>query len=473
MQWVEEIEKSEDVLWLYGSAGAGKSAIGQTIAEMCAKKSLLIASFFFSRAAQSRNNGKRLLASIAYQLALSIPPTRSYIESAVQNDPAIFDRSFDTQIETLIIQPLEKGYAFVNPADAKQWPRLVIIDGLDECRDPSIQCSIIKVLSDALGRITVPILLFIASRPEPHIRRAFNLLNRSHPSRHIVLNDSYKPDADIKTFLLSRFHEIKENHQFSTNIPKCWPSEGVIDRLVRKSSGQFIYASTVMKYLELPKRRPMKQLDVIMGLISVDGDMPYQELDALYSYIFSCVEDLAITLRILGFLFFRHALVNRTFTSRFVAPLVGLDEEDVYLHLSELHSILLIPPLYNSSGIQPTHATLQDFLVDKQRSVKYYLDEEAFHTDVAQQSVRQINMLTTNPRLVDLFDHRQTYLLCGFIRHCIRASTDSTDLKTELMQVSDLCGFFRTLPFSYDLPDLFAWLYKVCHFTDVLGKNSS
>ena len=48
----------------------------------------------------------------------------------------------------------------------------------------------------------------------------------------------------------------------------------------------------------------MKQLDVIIGLISVDGDMPYKELDVLYSYIFSCVEDLAISLKILGFLLF-------------------------------------------------------------------------------------------------------------------------------------------------------------------------
>ena len=30
---MEAIEESEDILWLYGSAGAGKIAIAQTIAE--------------------------------------------------------------------------------------------------------------------------------------------------------------------------------------------------------------------------------------------------------------------------------------------------------------------------------------------------------------------------------------------------------------------------------------------------------
>lgn len=46
MQWIEDKVELERVLWLYGSAGAGKSAIGQSIAETCAKLGLLFASFF-------------------------------------------------------------------------------------------------------------------------------------------------------------------------------------------------------------------------------------------------------------------------------------------------------------------------------------------------------------------------------------------------------------------------------------------
>ena len=66
----------------------------------------------------------------------------------------------------------------------------------------------------------------------------------------------------------------------------------------------------------------------------------------------------------------------------------------------------------------------------------------------------------------------EDYLLFGFFHHCIRASTDSNDLNNELMQVSDLCEFFqaRSFELSYHLPDLFAWLYKVRHFTNILGN---
>jgi hypothetical protein len=153
-----------------------------------------------------------------------------------------------------------------------------------------------------------------------------------------------------------------------------------------------------------------------------------------------------------------------------VALLLGLDEEDVHLHLSELHSILYIPPPPNPSRlkIRPTHASLQDFLVDKLRSGKYHLDEEAFHTDLAQQCVRQISTLSIKQALKGVSVLEQ-YLADSFIHHCTRASTDSADLKHDLMQLCDLRPWFETVmlvPNSYDvmrdLPSLFAWLYKVC-----------
>ncbi|KAF8809782.1 hypothetical protein BYT27DRAFT_6516972 [Phlegmacium glaucopus] len=479
MKWIQIIEESEDVLWLYGPAGAGKSAIVQTIAEMCAKLGLLIASFFFARLSQSRNNEKHLIASIVYQLTISIPATRTYIETAVQSDPAVFHRSLDTQIETLIIRPLENACAVVDPTVMKKWPRLIVIDGLDECHGPLIQSSIIHVLSTALLRIPVPLFLLVASRPEPQIRNAFNILNKHHASRHIVLDNSYEPDADIKVFLLSRFEEIKENHRLAVYIPRSWPSAEIIDRLVRKSSGQFIYASTVMKYLESPNHRPMKRLDVITGLRPVDGDMPYKELDALYSHILSCVDDLASTLKIFGFLFFqRPNWDDNVATPSVVADLLGLDEEDVHLCLSELHSILYIPPPKTSGlSIKVIHASLQDFLVDTLRSGIYYVDEEAFHTDLTQQCLRQVSTLSINtiersPQRLGGSSGTQEYLTKAFIYHCSRASTDSANLKGDLMQISDLrpwCVGISQHDFYNGLPSLFDWLYKVRYVpTDVL-----
>jgi adenylylsulfate kinase-like enzyme len=49
MDWLNDDEKTTFIIWLYGPAGAGKSAILQTIAEMCTRLQILLASFFWSR----------------------------------------------------------------------------------------------------------------------------------------------------------------------------------------------------------------------------------------------------------------------------------------------------------------------------------------------------------------------------------------------------------------------------------------
>ncbi|KAF8815031.1 hypothetical protein BYT27DRAFT_6854458 [Phlegmacium glaucopus] len=56
----------------------------------------------------------------------------------------------------------------------------------------------------------------------------------------------------------------------------------------------------------------------------------------------------------------------------------------------------------------------------------------------------------------------QDYLLNAFIYHCSRASADSTNLKNDLMEVSDLrplCEINQP-NFHNELPSLFDWLYK-------------
>ncbi|KAF8159159.1 hypothetical protein B0H34DRAFT_796458 [Crassisporium funariophilum] len=93
MAWITDEQQEAFILWLFGPAGAGKSAVAQTIAEMCQEAGLLLASFFFSRTIPTRNNDKRLIATIAYQIALAIPTTRPLIEAAIERDPVILSRS--------------------------------------------------------------------------------------------------------------------------------------------------------------------------------------------------------------------------------------------------------------------------------------------------------------------------------------------------------------------------------------------
>ena len=101
-----ETPSSYKVLYLFGSEGTGKSAIAQTIAEYCKTISILGASFFFSRESSERNTDKNLIATLAYQLCVTIPELRLPIAKAVENDLSTFQKDVDTQMERLIINPI-------------------------------------------------------------------------------------------------------------------------------------------------------------------------------------------------------------------------------------------------------------------------------------------------------------------------------------------------------------------------------
>ena len=58
--WIDDPEPRQQIFWLNGPAGAGKSAITQTIAERL-KDTQLAASFFFQRNTSDRGVAGRLL----------------------------------------------------------------------------------------------------------------------------------------------------------------------------------------------------------------------------------------------------------------------------------------------------------------------------------------------------------------------------------------------------------------------------
>ena len=401
MAWINDLEKLCFFMWLYGPAGAGKSAIAQSIAELCYNANLLAASFFFSRTAVGRSDESRLIPTLVYQLCVSMPPIRKYVEDIIQKDPLILSRSLEAQIRSLIIDPLRR--ALLDEKDTiclRSGPKLIIIDGLDECGTSNVQRYILSVLATAMQEIPLPISFLIASRPEQMIRDAFHAEPVCSMTKRLALDDSYRPDDDIKLYLQSKFDEIKKNHPLRNLLPPEWPSDSEIVRLVQKSSGQFIYASTVMKYLDSPYHWPTDRLDIIFGLSNPGIDTPFAELDALYIHIFSTVKNIKRAFEILGFLLLRPHNYMRTETG-LITPAPGLLEDlfflrhgDIYIILSDLHSIMHIPTPdadSTSSMIHIFHASLGDFLLDKSRSATFYIDAGNAHANFTQYFLKHLS----------------------------------------------------------------------------------
>ena len=378
MQWVAKSGSKQDdfMLWLFGPAGTGKSAIAKRIAELAEEKGLLIATFFFSRTSPPRKTEDRLVATLAYQMALSIPHTRSHIEYSIEQDPAIFDKNIHTQLDTLLIKPLSLSKS--NRIFPSQ--KLIIIDGLDECENSQAQVAILDTISRSFHQYSLSIIFLITSRPEKHISIAFNT-NKPLQSIHrrVALDAEYQSNSDIRLFLSERFEHIKHTHPLRASIPVSWPTADSLNRLVHKSSGQFIYAATVIKFVESIRHRPTTRLDIVLGISPAgSGENPFTQLDAVYHGILSSVANITLTLRVLS-VYIIDPPISAYLDASDIEQFLSLGEGDIELALVDLPSIVS----YETGVAATSHASLVDFLLDRRRSTIFHIDMAVRNSDLA------------------------------------------------------------------------------------------
>lgn len=313
LSWIQHCEQDlipKRILWISGPAGTGKTALVGTIADEYYKRGLLAASFFFSASsgAVNRRSKKFLIPTLVYSLLQhqAIIGFKREVLAAIERDPVVFQKHLDQQIDTLILNPLRKVERL---SDRRNWPDVVIIDGLDECQGEgessrdSAQKEILCALSRACADPAFPFCIIVASRPEPGIVHFFTSL----PGliHDIFLDDKYDPDSDIRRFLEATFSDIRRRFKLLLS----WPPEGIIDSLVKEASGQFIYVVTCMKFLETPPGPPQVQLEQLLQWRRLDSLSPFAPLDVLYARILQTSPDPHLAVKWLLFVD-RHSLFH-------------------------------------------------------------------------------------------------------------------------------------------------------------------
>ena len=350
------------IAWLNGAAGAGKTAICQSIAERCILRGILVASFFFFRTDNSRNTLDPVVATLAYQIIQLLPKTKMDILQAIELNPLVFEQTIETQLDLLVVRPL--GYLQVlDPS----WTLCLIVDGVDECNSHDTQTSLIHTMASLLRSKNVPLIVLFASRRENQLLMAFDSRDMTGILNQFPLDDNYKSDTDIQHFLDDSFDEIKQTHPLRKWLAADWPSQDHVQQIVRKSSGQFIYASVVIKFLFSPSDNPSSRLHIIRGLCPTGRLTPFAQLDALYRHIFSQVEDLSTTLEFLAYFILGNP--------RDLEGILHFFEYDwPYLErmFAPLTSVILCDA--ERGALIFHHASLPDFLCDKARSGSYCIN---------------------------------------------------------------------------------------------------
>ena len=361
------------IFWLYGGAGVGKSALAQTLSEKFQQTQKLAATFFFFRSDGLRNDGNTLIPTLVLQLVGTFKGLGPLVEQRIHANPDLFTKRHQSQIQELLVDPL--CCLSVKPMRGPVFrPRLIVIDGLDECQHPEVQCNLLRAIASAIPLIPYPLRFLVTSRPEPHIVRLFNYdhaLQAVTTGRYNLSND---PDADmdIRRFLENEFYEIRRSHCLSRYLPPYWPDRSSVTSLVERSSGHFIYAATVIRYIRSEEHRPDDRLEFVLRLQPPqEGDQPYTQLDALYSLIFQRIgggDRLEKICLVLGILYVssHSGSIERAsyFKCRTIESILGMKAGDVILLLSPILSLVAI----DYDEVRILHKSLFDFLLNPTRS---------------------------------------------------------------------------------------------------------
>ncbi|KXN80599.1 hypothetical protein AN958_09746 [Leucoagaricus sp. SymC.cos] len=327
--WFTDDGRTSNMYWILGSAGVGKSAVAQTLAEEALLQHRLGAAFFFSRP-NHRDDPVAVIPTIAHQLAIRLPQYKQLIVERLLNDPTMVEKDICSQFRLLIAEP----FSVLGANHVSTHPILVIVDGLDECSDKEAQGVLIQLISDcartcsALTWLNDPSILCICDE---------------------LLVDGVEGRDDVYRFLWDGFAEIRR--RYWEMLDSDWPPEDEVVQIARASSGHFAFASTAIDFIGAnPPGNPVLRMQICLNVIDklpICNINPLRALDLLYLEILSTIPShvLPNTMKLLSLHFMLQNVTDLGYPSERTvlidnANVLCLDKATVYAALRDLHSVL-------------------------------------------------------------------------------------------------------------------------------------
>ncbi|KAJ2934069.1 hypothetical protein H1R20_g3021, partial [Candolleomyces eurysporus] len=467
MKFIAEADaQSLRLAWLSGPAGGGKTCILRSLAQECLGHNSLAGSFFFSTES-ARDNADGFIATISHQLCSAILGFQERLLRKIANDPSIFTKSLDIQLQRLVFEPLEE-----REVQEGTGPKVLLVDGLDECRDSKQRIHVIRLLQALSENPVYPFVIIVASRPESDIVATFNQEALASIMTPFRLH-GYDADEDILAYLTHELERIRTALSAGRGIPEGWPKREALELLVKMASGQFIFAATVIKYVENGKGHPQALLAQVLHYLSQRRPSsctnPFAELDALYSMILSVSNPNQPLLRRLlhAVLEIWRLVETNSLLNESEYPGLGPSTLmlDTFFHLeygtthilfSQLGSLVHVPTeaeQWNPNGyIRFHHKSMEDYLKTPERSGHLFRSEADTAADFVIASIQHLQRWShfLQPPIID---KAATF---GALYLCVRFTWDQIptwyDIATSELEVAasekvafDIIGLIRSL----------------------------
>ncbi|KAG8724106.1 hypothetical protein FRC09_000319 [Ceratobasidium sp. 395] len=362
-------DQAQKVYWLNGMAGTGKTTIAYSLCEYLQSVQKLGASFFCSQRLPECRDVNRIVPSISYRLSQFSVPFRHTLASVLQDDEDAHNQPLPKQFDALLAKTL-RTTTDTFPANV-----VIVIDALDECDD---QAGVAKVLTTLLSHAAgLPVKFFVTSRPEPKIvdqmrkkdAQGVRLELRLHELESTVVRQ------DIATYL-------------TTELVSAEISDAEMAILVRRSGVLFIYAATVVRFIEFDDFiRSEQRLKLVLDASATSTNEIDEPLDELYTTILKTAlepKGLTRTEKEAQETLLRHVVCAREPLS--LDAMAGLLQVDNTLQVSAalrpLQSVLSV----SESGVIGTlHESFPNYLLNHARSGRFYCDPGRHHARMAQQ----------------------------------------------------------------------------------------
>ena len=278
-EWLED-ENGKKIAVVYGKPATGKSHYA---AEKCHTDYHVAASFFCEYNKENFSTSKSLIRDLALQLACQIPDYRTALLHQLEsiavpkkkiNQMGLEENVDDGQIHIRedYTEAEEFDYLIVRPLyiciDGDMENQMILIDALDEAGKVE-RNKLLDIIKNHLSRLPRWMKILILTRPEPDITSKLK-------DAHEIKLGTEENKKDIKAYLEGSFK--KESYPNKKEI---------IETIIEKSQGTFLYAELVAKEI-LAKAMDIEKLDKLpTGLESYflnwfSRIYPIEKIDEVY-----------------------------------------------------------------------------------------------------------------------------------------------------------------------------------------------
>jgi len=379
--WIDKTgEDVEQVFWLSGTAGKGKSAIAHTIAIWFDERGGPGACFCFDRTREAERRHEMIFTTMARDMADRDPIMRRTLACAVLDDNELrHTKDVTRQWKKLILGP-------VNASQAIDAPVLMVIDALDESGDERSREQILHMLAGKLNpfsseRTKLPrnLRILVTSRPLDDVR---DFLDTASHVRHVSIDDTSHVSTESAEHDLQLYIGIKlEGSRSAFN-------DGHFKELAQKSDGLFEWARLACEHIRGQNRVGVSPMKRFKDLVAGSSERGTLLLDKMYRDILAEImpednEAIAAFRSVMGQII------------AWFEPLSLSALNAMRLHFPSGQGIYRVEEIIGPMGslvtgtadsqtpVRPLHASFYDFLTDESRSNKFYVDTSLVKSGLA------------------------------------------------------------------------------------------